>query len=378
MDTHGGVHDLFSDMYRHSGGVARSLPDQSASDSHYGQYSSPVDHSRSAAQPDSLYPSSSYGYRPNQPSSPGTVGSLFSAAGLQSSSNADPNMYGGTYTNGNTDEYSQYRFGRPIESAGSTASHGGSSSGYASFDGQSSNVGTAYDPYSNYATQDTDYSAGDPYSQTIGNDEYGNFLRQLSGDGVIPDPNTYSSLERQYSYHSSAPHTPYVQEEEPTYPYSVTTPNRDEPNFTYKPTNASTSTTDVSHPYNQSVSSSSVSELSELSGPQGGHPIQRWDDELTSTWSTQPPPSEPPPPPPADEVPAENMADEAASGHSDPSIPVPPPLPAASGSPAGPQPPAPPPPPPLPTSKPPGPINSTGTHGLNKNNEQVKIVWKKV
>ena len=367
MDTQGGVHDLFSDMYRHSGGVARSLPDQTASDSQYGQYPS-----TSPARPDSLYPQSGYGYKSAEPSSPGAMGNLFSAAGLSSETN--PHSYeGDDYTNGHTDDYTQYRFGRPIESAGSTVTYGGSTSDYMSYDGQGTNVRPSYDPYSNYSTHDTEYSNAGPCTQSGGGQvhDYGNFIRQTSGGG-IPDPPSYASLDKQYSHHSSAPHTTQgqsYQNEQPTFPYSVTSPDREEPSFTYKPNTPQSSNAEPAYPYNQSVSSSSVSELSELSsGLPGGYTTQSWDDELTSTWSAGPPPAEPPPPPPADEPPAE----DTAYGYSDPSIPVPPPLPTASTSPGGPPPPAPPPPPPLPTSKPPGLKSSTGTQNLNKNDEQVK------
>ena len=368
MDTQGGVHDLFSDMYRHSGGVARSLPDQTASDANYDQYPS-----GSSTQSGLLYPQSDYSPNINEPSSPGTVGSLFSAAGLSSNNNINP--YGNTYTNRHTDDYTQYRFGRPIESAGSASSYGGSS-GYASFDGHGNQAAHNHDPYTSYSTQDAGYGANDPYSQTERNQvhDYGNFMRQSNKEGGIPDPPSYSSLGQYYSDQSATPHTVQgqsYQNETPTYPYSINSPEKDEPNFTYKPTTPSSSNFEPSCPYNQSVSSSSVSELSELSsGPPGGFMAQTWDDELTSTWSTGPPPSEPPPPLPVDEPPDEDNVQGAAFSNT--SIPAPPPLPAASGGPGGPPPPAPPPPPPLPTSKPPGLKTSTGIQNSNKNNEQVK------
>ena len=373
MDTQGGVHDLFSDMYRHSGGVARSLPDQTASDANYGQYPS-----GSPAQSGLLYPQSDYNLKTNEPSSPGTVGNLFSAAGLSSNNNLNP--YGSTYTNGHTDDYTQYRFGRPIESAGSASSYGGSS-GYASFDGQGNHAAPTHDPYTSYATQDTRYGVNDPYSQTVGNQVHdsGNFMRQSNKEGGIPDPPSYSSLGQYYSDQSATPHSiqgQIYQNETPTYPYSIKSPEKEEPNFKYKPTTPPSSNLESSYPYNQSVSSSSVSELSELSsGLPGGYVAQTWDDELTSTWSTVPPPSEPPPPLPVDEPPDEDNIQGAAS--SDPPIPAPPPLPAASERAGGPPPPAPPPPPPLPTSKPPGLKTSTGIQNRNQNDEQVKYTCGK-
>ena len=367
MDIPGGVHDLFSDMHRHTGDMARSLPSHQLDSgaNPYGQYQQ--------TQPHSLYPSSAYGSQANEPSSPGTMGNLFSAAGLGSGRGTDP--YGGSYANGNNDDYTQYHYGRPIEAA--------ASSGPYVMDNQGSDQ---FEAYGNYSVSDN-YGTVDPYTQT-GSVGYGPYGTQ---PGTIPDPPAYSSLAGQFSQHSSAPTTPHgqgYQNEQPTYPYMITSPDREQPEFTYRPMTSTAPGETVSNPFNQSANPSEIEMPDMSTGPISGQPTQSWDDEQESSYSAGLPPTEPPPLPPLDEPPQEEEDPLAgtAHGYTDPSIPPPPPLPPMYGAPGAPPPPAPPLPPPLPTTKASGPAGSTAKIDPKKNEDQViyatvwhiSVQWKEI
>ena len=417
MDTPGGVHDLFSDMYRHSDGLARSSPDQGRSSSgpssHYGQYSN--EPSFSSLTPSSYYQTPNYGNVANQPSSPGTMSNLFSAAGLVTGHGDNSELFGDAYTNGHSSDQAEYRYGRPIGTArsGDTYSSndnsitqevpnysdmlsnysnfntqkprpsGGPSFGYSSLDRQTSHKGhPTVDPPS-YASLDRQYSNHRHLPGEIGHIDdhslnfpnFGNqsgasttadYIRQISGD---PDQNNYSNLERQSSHNYQQSSTEAITDQnfdKPNYAFSVTSPDREESKFSFQP--STPPVTSSSYPFNQSVSSS-VSELSDVSsGPPGAGvtaPAPPWEDDLSSApWSglSQPPPSEPPPPPPEDEEPAEIL------DYNEDNIPAAPPLPPPDGQflpSGGPAPPAPPPPP---LAK---PYHSSSGNASVKRNDQV-------
>ncbi len=349
MDTQGGAHDLFSDMYRQSGGGGVVQGG-----------GSPYDQNPTTAQthPGSLHPG--FGYKADEPSSPGTLRTLFSAAGLTTGTGPTGNVYGGSsFTNGHNDDF---RYGRPIESAATSASY----SGYSDLGYDGSHGGQDVPYFQNT----TDFNSADPYSQSGEYyQDYGGYDTQFSG---LPDPSSSSSLERQFSHHSSAPHTPQTQsygDQQPAYPYTITSPDRDQPEFTYQASNPT---------------ANAFYDQSECYEPSGGE-TQSW-EEFPSSGAAGPPPPEPPPPLPTDEP---GSVEDTADRCTDPSIPAAPPLPPGGSVPGGPRPPPvgpppppvgppPPPPPPLPASKQPGPKTSTD------NDEQVKTeycgyrVWQRL
>ncbi len=409
MDTPGGVHDLFSDMYRHSDGLARSSPDQghssSGTSSHYGQYSN--DPSFSSLDPSSYFHSTNAGHVANQPSSPGTMSNLFSAAGLVTNPGTNSELFGDTYTNGHSSDPVEYRYGRPIGTARSGdayarndnsttqdtpyysdvptkysntntqvgKSSAGPSYGYSSLGRQTSHnayptvdqpsypsLDRQYSNHRNIHSEMDDHSLNLPsFENQSGASTTADFLRQISGD---QDHNNYPHLERQsshnYQQQSSTEALKHQNFDKPNYAYAVTSPEREESKFSFQPS---------TYPFNPSVSSS-VSELSDLSsGPSGAGttaPVAPWEDETSSApWSglAQPPPSEPPPPPPEDEEPAE------ISDYPEDNIPDAPPLPPPGGqsfpSSGPPAPPAPPPPPP------PKPYHSSSGNASVKKDDQV-------